>query len=43
MHGSLVSSNISNTNVGGITIFSSYLKILREKYGENLLWLDAGD
>lgn len=28
---------------GGLTLLSSYIDALKEEWGDNLLWLDAGD
>lgn len=48
MHGQITSTdwevNSSLTlKQGGLILFRSYLKAMREEWKENLLWLDAGD
>lgn len=36
-------SNEKNYRTGGLTLMSSYIDALKEEWGNNLLWLDAGD
>lgn len=39
-----LSPNSSETlRAGGLTLMASYIEALKEEWGENLLWLDAGD
>lgn len=39
-----LSSNSSETfRAGGLTLMASYIEAFKEEWGENLLWLDAGD
>lgn len=36
-------SNNQTYRTGGLTILSTYIDALKEEWGDNLLWLDAGD
>ena len=36
-------SNNQTYRTGGLTLLSTYIDALKEEWGDNLLWLDAGD
>lgn len=38
-----IPANNETYRTGGLTLMSSYIDALKEEWGENLLWLDAGD